>query len=112
MARNILKVLIPFIEGSSSKPRPVVQLTNPSDEHNNFQVAYITSKSPKNKYQTDLLLDQNSPEFEKTGLLLSSYIRCSKIFTINSEMVDLIIGELPKNLDAKLSLVLKKHFKI
>ena len=112
MSKQILKVSIPFVESAGSKPRPVLQLTNPSDEHGNFQVAYITSQKPNKNYPTDILIEESHNNFELTGLVSDSYIRCSKIFTIDPSMVDLVIGDLPRDLENQLNLILKKHFNI
>jgi hypothetical protein len=112
MNRKILKVKIPYIEGVGSKFRPVLQLSSPSDEYNNFQVAYITSQKPDLHYPTDLLISKSYSKFDSTGLTDNSYIRCSKIFTIDSSMVDLIIGDLPSDLNQKLDKILLTHFNL
>ena len=111
-SRRILKIKVPFVDTAQSKPRPVLELSSPSDEHNNFQVAYITSKKPKKNYLSDILLDSNHPDFEMTGLLKTSYIRLSKIFTIDTTMVDFVIGDLPADLNQILNQALTTHFKL
>jgi mRNA interferase MazF len=110
--RRILKIKIPFIDTNHNKPRPVLELSSPSDEHNNFQVAYITSKEPEKNYLTDILIDSNHSDFEMTGLIKTSYIRLSKIFTIDVSMVDLVIGDLPADLNQTLNQILITHFKL
>lgn len=112
MTKKILKVLIPFVNGSGNKVRPVIQLTEPSDEYNNFQVAYITSQEPSKQYPTDLEINASIPDFTLTGLTKTSFIRCSKIFTIDPSVVELVIGDLPKDLSSDLDKILKTHFKL
>lgn len=69
MIYQILKIFLPFVETIGQKLRPVLQLTSPSDEYNNFQVAFITSQKLKSNFRTDIKIDKNNSDFETTGLL-------------------------------------------
>jgi hypothetical protein len=110
MTRQILKVIIPYIDSIHSKARPVLQLNNPCDERGHFQVAYITSKKPVKSYHTDIEVTQADVQFNITGLTKTSYIRLSKIFTIRPDMVDAVIGQLPDKIDSNVSGSLKLNF--
>ena len=112
MKHPILKAVIPYVEGSGNKPRPVIQLNSPCDEHKNFQVVYITSQKPDGNYPTDIEVEQKHKDFSLTGLNKNSYIRASKIFTIDPSMVELVLGDLPEDLTIKLNNVLKTSLKL
>jgi PemK-like, MazF-like toxin of type II toxin-antitoxin system len=110
--RQILKVKIPYVGGDGEKPRPVIQLNKPCDEFNNFQVIFITSKKPKMKLDSDLVLNEKGEHFELTGLSKTLYIRCSKIFTIDPVSVECIIGELSEDLNNVLNKKLIKNLNL
>lgn len=112
MTRQILKTVIPYIEGDGVKVRPVVQLSNPSDEHKNLQVAYITSQEPNDNFITDIKIDLKHKDFSKTGLNKTSYIRASKIFTVSASMIESVIGDLPPDLTSQLNQILKTNLKL
>lgn len=112
MKRQILKAIIPYVRGDGDKPRPVVQLNSPSDEHQNFQVAYITSQLPPQSYLTDIEISQTHDGFNLTGLNRTSYIRASKVFTIDPSMVKSVIGDLPTDLTLKLNHTLKTNLNL
>ncbi len=112
MDRLILKAIIPYVDGSNQKARPVVQLNEPCDEYDNFQVAFLTSKKPKLKLYTDIEINFDHAHFYKTGLSKTTYIRVSKIFTIDPEMVEGVIGNLPLDIDSNLNKVLAKSLNI
>jgi PemK-like, MazF-like toxin of type II toxin-antitoxin system len=112
MTRLILKASIPFVEGEGNKSRPVIQLNEPSDEHDNFQVVFLTSKKPKSKFITDLEINSNIEHFDLTGLSKTTYIRASKIFTIDPTSVEGVLGKLPKNIETKLNQILTKSLNL
>lgn len=112
MFRNLLVVDIPYLDGSGSKIRPVVQLTDILDEHGNFQVAYVTSKMPNQAYPTDILVDTNHIDFNQTGLSVKSMVRTSKIYTVNQLQVQGLLGILPLDLSSLVDKALKYQFHI
>jgi subtilase family serine protease len=112
MTNDIIIVQLPFLDNHKSKPRPVLQLTEPSDEHNNFQVAYISSIKPATSYKSDIAIENSISNQEITGLTKNSYIRCSKIFTIDPTLVKYIIGQLPQKQKYELQITLKNHFNL
>jgi hypothetical protein len=59
-----------------------------------------------------LKIDENIKDFTITGLSKTSFIRCSKIFTINPSMVESIIGDLPETLNIELDIILTNHLLI
>ena len=54
MSKLILLVKIPYIDNSSVKLRPVVQLNYVLDQYGNFQVAIISSKIENEKFSNSL----------------------------------------------------------
>ena len=89
-----------------------LQLSNPYDEFDNFQVAYITTTIPKEIQITDVEVDSNEKLFTDTGLTKTSYIRLSKIFTISPSFVINIIGELPDDINTKINSKLIKNLNL
>lgn len=112
MFRNLLVVDIPYLDGSGSKTRPVVQLTDILDEYGNFQVAYITSKISHNQYTTDILININHKDFSQTGLSVKSMVRTSKIYTVNQTHIQGLLGVLPPDISQNLNKALKYQFNL
>lgn len=112
MFKNFLVVDIPYLDGSGSKIRPVVQLTDMLDEHGNFQVAYVTSKMPASFHPTDILVDTAHTDFNQTGLSVKSMVRTSKIYTVNQSHVQGLLGILPQDLSLLVDKALKQQFKL
>lgn len=110
--RQILKAVIPYVDGEGAKTRPVVQLSAPSGEHKNMQVAYITSRKPPGSFATDIEINTQHSDFAKTGLTHTSYIRVSKIFTVSASSVELVLGDLPTDITTKLNQILLTHLKL
>jgi mRNA interferase MazF len=93
---DIILVKFPFTNLTNFKKRPVVVI---KDENNLGDIVcfQITSKST----QSNLLKIQTN-DISKGKLVLKSYIKYDKCFTISSEVVDKKIAEIDINILAKL----------
>ena len=78
----IVEVDFPFLEKIKSKKRPALALTNPVGKYKIVICAFISSKIPKELLATDILIDSQSFDFEKTGLLNTSVIRLHKLASL------------------------------
>ncbi len=88
MKGKIVLVPFPFTSLRKTKLRPALVLhEGPRDA----TLAFISSRIDHYDPQTDVLITEDHPEFQGTGLKVPSLIRLTKIATVQK---DLIIGEL------------------
>jgi mRNA interferase MazF len=73
----------PFGHVPGMKLRPVLLLSVPIGKLPEVLVAYISSVVPIQLLPSDLLLDPQAPEFQSTGLKISSVLRLHKLATID-----------------------------
>lgn len=89
MKGKIILIPFPFTDLSSTKLRPALVL---HEGEKDVVVAFISSRT-ENPKSTDIIIDQNHPEFNETGLKLTSVLRIDKIATISKELILGEIGE-------------------
>lgn len=95
MLRNkVVLVPFPFDDLSAGKVRPAVCLTNPVGSHDHVILAFITSKIPDDLLPSDLVLHSNSPDFDQTGLKVSSTLRLHRLLTVSSGLLQRELGRL------------------
>jgi mRNA interferase MazF len=96
---SIVAVEFPFSDQlSETKLRPVLCLTDPLGKYDEVIIAYITSKIPFDKLDSDIDIKKTSKEFTQTGLLHNSTIRLHKLMTISKNEITGSLGVLPQNL--------------
>jgi len=98
MKGKIVLVPFPFTSLKGTKLRPALVLF---EDKNDVTLAFISSRIEKYNPNTDVLIEQSHPEFQLTGLKVSSFIRLTKIATVQK---DILIGEL-----GEIGSVLKKE---
>lgn len=98
----------PFTDLTTTKRRPAVIVSKVIPQKNDVVVAFISSVIPSRLSETDLLVDQNEPDFRNSGLLKTSVIKVDKLLTIEKHILTGEIGNLPerfiKELDKRLKL--------
>ena len=114
---DIVILPFPFIvkNGIKQKGRPSLIISDHDIKRrfNDMILTGITSKVPKKLNKTEYLIDENSVNFKKSGLIKSSVIRCEYIMTIPEKIISRKLGELPEKLmhlidnNIKISLGLK-----
>lgn len=67
MKYKILLVSFPFGENEERKIHPVLCLSEPTGEHEELVLAYISSKITKNALKTDVILSDTDKNFSSTG---------------------------------------------
>ncbi len=81
---KIVLVPFPFDDLSEEKVRPAVCLTEPVGSHRHVVLAFITSRTPNDLLETDVVLDSNHPDFKATGLRVSSTLRLHRLMTVTT----------------------------
>jgi len=111
MKGDIVLVPFPFDDFSATKMRPAVCLTGQIGKYKHLVVAFISSRLPEEKTETDITLEANT----QTGLKVQSILRLHKMATIPASLIKRQLGHLPKikkdETDNKLRILfnLKKH---
>jgi mRNA interferase MazF len=91
---KVVLVPFPFDDLSTSKVRPAVCLTDPITEHKHVVLAFITSRVPDIPLATDLVLDENDPDFGATGLHISSTLQLHRLMTVTTTLIRRELGQL------------------
>lgn len=103
MTKNkIVLVPFPFDDFSSIKVRPAVCLTDPIGPHHHVILAFITSQLPDEPLFTDVVLLADEPNFAFTGLRVSSTVRLHRLMTINTAMIQRVLGEIPPDIQVQI----------
>lgn len=88
---RVILVPFPFTDLSSQKIRPALILSADPASGSDVIVAFISSMLPTHPTPVEVILSDTDPSFQKTGLRVSSVIRCDKIATLDKRIV---LGEL------------------
>ncbi len=107
---KVVLVPFPFDDLSGEKVRPAVCLTNPIGNHRHVVLAFITSKIPNDLLETDVVLDSNHPNFNMTGLRVSSALRLHRLMTVTTALIRRELGELSPVMRAEMAGKLRKLF--
>jgi mRNA interferase MazF len=105
-AGDIVTIPFPYIEGKKGKVRPTLLVSNLIQGNKQyFYVVMITSKKGKKNIKGDVVISDVSD----CGLIVPSIVRCSRIATLDQNMIISKVGELPIEL-SKLTNVTVKSF--
>jgi mRNA interferase MazF len=96
---NVVVIPFPFSDLSGAKLRPALVITNMDGE--DILLCQITSKQKEDKHAIEI----SSKDFEVGNLPLTSFVRCSKIFTADREIIKKVSGKISKQ---KMKLVTDK----
>lgn len=109
----IVEANFPFLEEVRFKKRPALALTQPVGKYKIVICAFITSKIPKEILNTDILIDSEGCEFEKTGLLNTSIIRLHKIASLQAnKYISGKIGKISSKQEKEVKQKLAKFFSL
>ena len=99
---DIVLVPFPFLTAQDIKrklhPALVISDHLIPKRYDDLILLAITSKIHKPFFETEILVDLSSPAFARTGLAVSSLIKCDMILTLPEDMVVKKIGELAADL--------------
>ena len=107
MKGKIVLVPFPFDDFTASKVRPALCLTEAIGKHKHVIIAFITSRVPEDKNNSDVELSAG----KQTGLKVVSWIRLHKVVTIPQTLIKRELGKLNSTytpiVNDKLKLLLK-----
>jgi len=104
---KIVLVPFPFTDLTATKLRPALVLF---EGEKDVIVAFISSRVPKEPTLTDIVVKEAHPEFEMTGLKVSSVIRLDKVATIWKDLILGEMGEIGDKLKKEINSSLRKAY--
>ncbi len=105
---KIVLTRFPFTNLSSDKRRPALVLIDTEFSDPDTIVAFISSVIPESLSASDLLLHEDHPDFERTGLTKNSVIKLDKIATLDKSIFTGEMGSLPTGLFSEAQEKLKR----
>lgn len=109
---QIVKFLFPFADDfDKGKPRPSLIISSSFGKYYHTILAYITT-DPKDKLDTDILIDATKSYFIKTGLRSSSVLKLHRLITVTPSQIGEVIGDFPDELIPQLKKKLMKVFQL
>ncbi len=99
MKGKIVLIPFPFTDLTSTKLRPALILY---EGEKDVVAAFISSRVDKPK-PTDIIIEQEHPEFKKTGLKITSILKLDKVATISKNLIAGEIGEVGANLKKEIN---------
>jgi len=107
---KVVLVPFPFDDLSVSKVRPAVCLTDPIGPHRHVILAFITSRVPASLLATDLIIDSSDPDFELTGLRVSSTLQLHRLMTATTNLIRRELGLLSPEMQERVNERLRNLF--
>ena len=108
---DIVILPFPFVTqtGMQQKARPALIISDHSIErrYNDVILVAITSQRIDEIKQTELLIEEGTPNFKQTGLVKTSVVRCEFIMTIPAKLIVRKLGKLTESLQNKVDNILK-----
>jgi mRNA interferase MazF len=98
----------PFTDLTSTKLRPALVLY---ESERDVTVVFISSRKEK-ATSKDVLIDQNHPEFKKTGLKMDSYLKIERIATLSKRLIAGELGQVGPKLKKEINAKVEKTLKI
>jgi mRNA interferase MazF len=103
MKGKVVLVRFPFDDLSATKVRPAFCLTQIIGSNRHIILALITSRIPATLLETDLVLDEDHPDFASSGLSKPSTLRLDHVITLRRSMILRELGELSTETQALLA---------
>ena len=107
---KVVLVPFPFDDLSTTKVRPAVCLTDPIGPYRHVILAFVSSRTPTDLLETDLVLDTKQADFVTTGLRMSSTLRLHRLMTVATALIRRELGELSPRLQGEVADKLRKLF--
>jgi mRNA interferase MazF len=108
---DIVLVPFPFTDLSQTKLRPAVVLwVDPQGQ--DITLCFISSQNLDCISSGELILESSEPEFEQTGLKVTSKIRVTKVVTIERRLIQRRLGYLGVEQMQRLNQTLIKAFQL
>jgi len=84
---KVVLIPFPFDDLSATKVRPAVCLTDPIGPPYHVILAFITSRTPDELLDTDLVVNGTHADFASTGLRVSSTLRLHRLMTATTSLI-------------------------
>jgi mRNA interferase MazF len=110
MGGKVVLVPFPFDDLSTTKVRPAVCLTGPIGTHRHVIMAFITSRTPADLLETDLILNSGQADFAMTGLRVTSTLRLHRLMTVTTVLIRRELGELSPRMQDEVANRLRRLF--
>jgi len=107
---RVVLVPFPFDDLSGTKVRPAVCLTNAVGPHRHVVLAFITSQTPSDRLESDIVIDAMAPDFGATGLKTTSTLRLHRLMTVTASLIRRELGSLPPPVYADVAARLRRLF--
>jgi mRNA interferase MazF len=107
---KVVLVPFPFDDLSTAKVRPAVCLTDPIGSHRHVILAFISSRTPTDSLESDVVLHSSQADFAKTGLRVSSTLRLHRLMTVTTTLIRRELGELSPRLQGEVGSKLRRLF--
>jgi len=98
---SIVLVPFPFDDLSAFKVRPALCLTNEIGRYNHVIIAFISSRIPEDRIDSDIIVFKHSEISTSTGLSVDSVIRLHKMVTIPKSLIKRKLGTINPILEAE-----------
>ena len=112
MRGKVVLVPFPFDDLRATKVRPAVCLTDPVGPHRHVIMAFISSRTPADLLETDLILNSGQADFATTGLRVTSTLRLHRLMTVTTALVRRELGELAPQMQEEVENKLRKLFSL
>ena len=112
MGGKVVLVPFPFDDLSTTKVRPAVCLTDPIGTHHHVIMAFITSRTPADLLETDLILNSGQADFAMTGLRVTSTLRLHRLMTVTTTLIRRELGELSPRMQDEMANRLRRLFSL
>jgi mRNA interferase MazF len=110
MRGKVVLVPFPFDDLGATKVRPAVCLTDPIGTHHHVIMAFVSSRTPADLLETDLILNSGQADFAMTGLRVTSTLRLHRLMTVTTALVRRELGELSPRMQDEVANRLRRLF--
>lgn len=108
---DVVLVPFPFTDLSQTKLRPAIVLWADSSG-NDVTLCFISSQNIDNLHDSEFMLNSSDPEFQGTGLKISSKARVTRIATVEKRLISRRLGKLGDKQAQILNATMLKSFKL
>lgn len=108
---DIVLVPFPFTDLSGQKVRPALILSK-KESGDDITLCFISSVQSRKVLSNEVVIKEDSKNFENTGLKVSSIIKVTKIATLEKKVILGKLGHLEIENVSKIKTILKNHFNL
>ena len=111
MRGKVVLVPFPFDDLRVTKVRPAVCLTDPVGQHRHVIMAFISSRTPADPLETDMILNSRQADFAMTRVTSDIYTSVlHRLMTVTTALVRRELGELSPRMQDEVANRLRRLF--